>query len=544
MRNLIEFLTQNGYGYPISAKLLTNPSDKDFFRIFQFLYHKIDPNFAFASIGTAADRRTHAGRANSVKASDTMVEQIPELMKALGYPIKINRSAVISCGSASNWPKMLGVIQFLLEVVTLQETVDVTQHIFGGAAAAAAGGFEEDVQAAAEHNEIMFSYLYQAYTAFLSGEDELKDELDAEMMESYQNKAQQLEAELQNATADGERMRRELAELTEGPSELEALRARKAEFVGDLAKFKLLVSNLQAHTAKLDGKLARARGQVELKTEERDAALGERARLEHLRDNQELKPADVEEMTTARQQLDSRMAAVRARKEELDNRAWKCEIALAKKTEQAEELAASFNRTAEELHIIPAGAQLADVVDFELRLNPKRNEPGQDFFLSDLPGAVRPALQALQSRVGVKVRSLQETTLQAHETAKKATEAMQDCQARNATLAHTLSAREEQYQAAKAQVEHELGEEQRSLDSIREEVLQLRQRLAVGQQERARAIEAAEMEVVALNEELEQERSSVTQDAYFIVRLITEQKTRVQESIAHLRGVIDDAKRC
>lgn len=59
------------------------------------------------------------GRADSVRASESMVEQIPILLKALGYPFKINRSAVISCGSHSNWPKMLGALHFLLDIVTV-----------------------------------------------------------------------------------------------------------------------------------------------------------------------------------------------------------------------------------------------------------------------------------------------------------------------------------------------------------------------------------------------------------------------------------------
>lgn len=123
IRNLIQYLTANGYGHPISPKLMTSPSDKDFFRIFQFLYHKVDPNFKFETTtgGNPRDfRKSMGGRADSVKNNETMVEQIPILMKTLGYPFKINRSAVISCGSHSNWPKMLGALHFLLDIVTVQ----------------------------------------------------------------------------------------------------------------------------------------------------------------------------------------------------------------------------------------------------------------------------------------------------------------------------------------------------------------------------------------------------------------------------------------
>ena len=54
------------------------------------------------------------------KATESMVDQVPALLKSLGYPFKINRSAVISCGSHSNWPKMLGALHFLLEIATVR----------------------------------------------------------------------------------------------------------------------------------------------------------------------------------------------------------------------------------------------------------------------------------------------------------------------------------------------------------------------------------------------------------------------------------------
>jgi kinetochore protein NDC80 len=41
----IQFLTENEYKHPLSTKLLTAPSNKDFTTIFLFLYNKIDPNY-------------------------------------------------------------------------------------------------------------------------------------------------------------------------------------------------------------------------------------------------------------------------------------------------------------------------------------------------------------------------------------------------------------------------------------------------------------------------------------------------------------------
>ena len=91
----------------------------------QFLYHMIDPSYKFSAMGPR-DRKSMGGgkaaRTNAVKASENMVETIPVLLKTLGYPFKLNRSTLISCGSHSNWPKMLGALHFLLEIVTVRTT--------------------------------------------------------------------------------------------------------------------------------------------------------------------------------------------------------------------------------------------------------------------------------------------------------------------------------------------------------------------------------------------------------------------------------------
>lgn len=72
------------------------------------------------------------------------------------YPVKINRSTVISCGSKSNWPKNLGALHFLLELNTLKDTVDINSQIFG--CGLGDGGFEEGQQTKARHNQLMFQY--------------------------------------------------------------------------------------------------------------------------------------------------------------------------------------------------------------------------------------------------------------------------------------------------------------------------------------------------------------------------------------------------
>lgn len=46
LKTLINYLTDHGYDYPISMKILTRPAVKDFSNIVNFLFQQIDQSFA------------------------------------------------------------------------------------------------------------------------------------------------------------------------------------------------------------------------------------------------------------------------------------------------------------------------------------------------------------------------------------------------------------------------------------------------------------------------------------------------------------------
>ena len=65
IKNLIGFLAKSGYPHPISQKILTAPSAKDFQNIFKFLYAQLDPGYDWGK---------------------KFEEEVPVVMKGLRYP--------------------------------------------------------------------------------------------------------------------------------------------------------------------------------------------------------------------------------------------------------------------------------------------------------------------------------------------------------------------------------------------------------------------------------------------------------------------------
>jgi kinetochore protein NDC80 len=66
----------------------------------QFLYHQLDSEYAFGTEG--------------------MEEEIITLVKMLKYPFNLSKSVIVSCGSQHNWPKLVGLLTWMIELVEVR----------------------------------------------------------------------------------------------------------------------------------------------------------------------------------------------------------------------------------------------------------------------------------------------------------------------------------------------------------------------------------------------------------------------------------------
>lgn len=109
IKNLMEFLVVNQFPYPVSEQRLRGPSTREFVEIFQFVYERLDPCFPWTKL----------------KPED----EIPTLLKSIGYPYSIKPSLIISCGSPHNWPKLLGVLTWMIELTDVSYMNNKCFHI-------------------------------------------------------------------------------------------------------------------------------------------------------------------------------------------------------------------------------------------------------------------------------------------------------------------------------------------------------------------------------------------------------------------------------
>jgi len=485
-RTLIEFLTQKGYGNAISAKILAAPSDQTFFQIFQFLYHQIDPEYSFDELSDATSRKSVGGRQKSMKATASMVEQVPMILKSLGYPFKINKSAFVCVGSSSNWPKILGALHFLLEIATLQETVDLTAYIFaedvvGGNPFEEGIGTEDTDDTRVQRNEMMFEYMSEAYCAFLGGDDDMQQQLDDEMLSEFNGTNEKLAAQLAEERASAEAKKANVEEQQSRVSKIPELLALAEEQKKDIANFNLLIANLDGWHAKMDMQLEKKKSERELKGKERAELVVNNARLQDQCDTQELTPSDVEKITQAKSQLDKDMETVLERKAELEKRKWKQEAVLTTLHDEAQKMVLEYNARAEQLHLIPAESNIADGVDLELHMNSASTQIGQPLVLNNIKGELLQNLAQLKEKVNDAVHKSNSDKLTHKAIQEQSAEKVAEANAHNYAAEQKLANEEDRYgqnkQASTAE-QHAWAE---TITTLQDDAFQVQEQINIAQ---------------------------------------------------------------
>uniref|UniRef100_A0A4W5MIS7 Kinetochore protein NDC80 n=1 Tax=Hucho hucho TaxID=62062 RepID=A0A4W5MIS7_9TELE len=97
IRQLCEFLSEKGFPGSMSVKSLQSPSTKEFLKIFEFIYCLLDPTFQMPT--------------------SKVEEEVPRILKDLGYPFVLSKSSMYSVGAPHTWPQVLGAVVWLIDTV-------------------------------------------------------------------------------------------------------------------------------------------------------------------------------------------------------------------------------------------------------------------------------------------------------------------------------------------------------------------------------------------------------------------------------------------
>ncbi|KAG5183685.1 HEC/Ndc80p family-domain-containing protein [Tribonema minus] len=432
IRALVNYLADYGYDQPISAKILTRPSGRDFNNIMGFLFRQFDPAWQPSPGARFED------------------EVIP-FLKSIHYPFTLSKSLLQAVGAPQSWPKALAAISWIVELLMYDKEV------------AAYESEQQDRRLAGEvdiADHAFFEYLGQAYACFLNGDETSLTALEQDLVGTFGHQNQLIGAEAQTRQARNAALREATERILSRAGALPELRQRQRDCASDLEKFRLLIAQLDGHRDALVEKVEKRAAEEERAkgdlggVREQIAALRERVAnqelsAERMALSNELSAEDVQRMALERQRLRDGMLAAAEHKSAAQKRGWEAEMQLSRRLEALENAVHTCNSKAQALQLVPAAAKNANGQDYELGINRHSLEDEENVLSNDVRGHIRPALAAMRDAVVRRMQEAREQLLELLDAQEASEEQLSEQVDAHAALESRVKRSEDAYRREK-----------------------------------------------------------------------------------------------
>lgn len=292
IKSLIKFLAESSFDRPISPKILSSPSAKDFQAIFKFLYACLDQGYNWT------DKKFE--------------EEVPGLIKSLRYPFAsdISKSHLYAVGSMHAWPSLLAMLQWMIELIQCCDHLSPPmQNNNESEYSFLASGTLMDTERS------FFDYLSKSYKMFLSGDDHYES-MQSELSANFENKTRLLYQEIQDIKDEISNIEKQRQMIVDSESPLVALEKEKIKYVTDIDKFVKFIQHQKSKISRLEESISIQKIDLQQTIEQIHHFEEDKIRLSAILDNQTIHPEDVERMKQEREQLSQTLEGLKKTKEE------------------------------------------------------------------------------------------------------------------------------------------------------------------------------------------------------------------------------------
>ncbi|CAH1228869.1 NDC80 [Branchiostoma lanceolatum] len=381
-KDMIEFLSMQGFPHQISQKLMSPPTTKLFTAIVQFLYSHLDPAFQILK---------------------KFEEEIPRIFKDLRYPFPLTKSQMFTIGTPHTWPHILGALHWLLQLVKYSMRVDGDKLMF-----------KEDFESNSE-NKILFEYSSEAYKCFLEGNDDMMTQYDQRMEEELRGSGVKAE-DLQTLATENMKLQEELEQLDKQEDPLIAATSLRDQLKEDAKQLRDHLETVESQKSGLTQNALHLEEELHVKRQELETEQKENVRLQQIFDTQEFSPMDVELMNRQRQQLSVTLDDLNKEIERLEQQCWELEMKQSKQREQMQSVVQEYNMLARQLKLIPPTAENAHGMDYEMRLVFNAGSTANQVTMVDFVGTIKPALIQMRKQIADTCHSIEAARLTEEES--------------------------------------------------------------------------------------------------------------------------------
>lgn len=289
---ILDFLVQHGYEHQVNRRSLHTPSTKDFGNIFSFVYRHLDSSYV------------HPSR---------FEEEIPKLLKLLKYPVQMSKSSFITVGSPHTWPSVLAMLVWLVDLVTMNESLDPVACVFPND----------------ERSEINGGMLkFWTHVNIFNCDDD-PENIQACLKEHCQTleKARGVRPEDSlHFQEEYEQLQEEIETLSSGPERLQQLQSQYSQIKSDNEKMIAYCHELRVHISNKESE----KGKLESMLSERKADLSKRqeevTRLENLQAQQDLSAEELARFKNHDRDVAAFTAQLQQESKDLSTQIWKLEM--------------------------------------------------------------------------------------------------------------------------------------------------------------------------------------------------------------------------
>jgi|TARA_B100000513_G_scaffold44013_1_gene16645 kinetochore protein NDC80 len=438
IRKLIHYLSEHGYDRAISPQILNAPTTKDFVHILSFLLRSLDPNFAF--VGKYED-------------------ELPVILRTLGYPSNVSKSALSAVGSPHTWPHLLAALSWLVDLGKYSEAVFERE---------AGDSFDND-----DGNKVFIDYLSKAYQLFLAGDDDTTV-LEEQIAFIFDSKNSGYRHDIEALEGANSELSSQYSELTEGTMPLQKALNLNRDLKSDTAKFEKHIHDLQEHRSKVSDRLESEEAERSARQAELSALAAEIGAHKETISKQELTPADVERMCSERKHLKAELSQLKEQREQTSKQNWEEEVEGGKAIDRLEAKVQEANSCEQQLQATEAGARalrglpLLEVLRHKLASHP------DEALGADVHAELKPALLELKASFAHEHVSAQDQLLEAEQQQTKREEEKQERLDQLAGLKGNLQRQEKEERLLKEQQARELEGRHRETEVLHEQILAVR----------------------------------------------------------------------
>ncbi|KAG6040262.1 kinetochore-associated Ndc80 complex subunit ndc80 [Claviceps citrina] len=549
-QELMEYMTQNDFemqmGHVLSPNVMKSPTQKDFNYMFQWLYHRIDPNHRF------------------LKNID---QEVPPILKQLRYPFErsITKSQLAAVGG-QNWSTFLGLLYWMMQLAQMLDGYVSNRYIDACQ--------EAGVDVSGDH--IIFNFLSSAYRDWLAMDEDMGDE-DAErilaphvdaMAKAFERSNAKYVSELEMLEAENARLLKEIDELEKSTPDPAVLDDHFKIMEEDKVKFEEYNTLALQRSEKYESRITVLQGELDKLAEELKEAEEERHGLQKAVDAQGISMQDIDRMNSERDRLQKGIESASQRLDEIKKKVAEKESEASCKLEELERLVDKYNTLAYQIAVIPPNAANARGRDYELRLmmtdgsdftstnlNASRNmSPSAERLLVDattgyqpshilnldLRGEIRSNFLSLRKEISERRSAAMEDMMKDHDLLDGIKEAIEDKRNEVEALEHRVRAAEEEYEKTKEVTTAQKMGSDAQIEKMEKELSRMR----AGLSESVQLLEQREINITIEYEQLVLRANSLREELHTeidrMLNDIIKFKIHIQKNLDDYEGFVAD----